>query len=198
MTKLTKIVATVFCAASLSACAELEDASTTESDLICSDCEVEPPPIGEGGGGGGGSGPILTETMLDRCSGEVIVAWSFDEPFSLAMTGIAVKRVNSTSWTQWSELMPVTSGALRWYCHSTIGNWLDPGTWRIRKLIAGIDCPGNWDTDTSTCGFNASIKITSSALDGWTPERSNCSSATTRYVQARLGTDRRLEIRCYN
>jgi hypothetical protein len=96
--------------------------------------------------------------------------------------------------------MRTDSRNIRWFCRSTIGNWLDPGTWRIQdgKVYGGV-C-GQFDESTpqvsgSPCNQQISASFTDSARGGWTPERSKCPGATT-HVRARLDSDRKLRILC--
>jgi hypothetical protein len=182
------------------ACLDEPRLDDSESNLLCLDCET-PPPDEEGGGGGGGGGGVsqpsnITETMIDRCSNDVMISRTYDATFSTTMEGLGLRRPNADTYSEWSALMPVSGNShIRWWCHSTTGNLFDPGTWRIGADQAAKQCTGPWyDPSTWTCEIRR--QLGSSAVDGWTPERSRCGSSGTKAIQARLGPDRLLEIRC--
>lgn len=147
----------------------------------------------------------VSETMVDRCSADVIISRVYrdeDEPASFdprQINGMYLKR-GAEPYTEWSGRMPVNGHTyIRWWCHSTTGNWADIGTWRIRSGEIGIGCTGDWDQgQVEECHQTASIDIAvdASSRQGWTPERSRCTSDRTRAISARLGPDRLLEIRC--
>ncbi|HEY5945155.1 MAG TPA: hypothetical protein VIV40_06675 [Kofleriaceae bacterium] len=188
-------------AAAVPACLDEQGLGESESNLRCTDCEPPPPDEGGGGGGGGGGSGVsqpsnITETMIDRCSNDVMISRTFDAAFSTTMEGLGLRRPDAESYSEWSTLMPVTgSSYIRWWCHSTTGNLFDPGTWRIGNDQAAKECTGNWyDPTTTLCVIKH--QLGTSAVDGWTPERSRCNSSGTKAVQARLGPDRLLEIRC--
>ena len=166
---------------------------------------------GSGGAGGSGGGSVpnpapryITETLVDRCSADVAISRVYDEAFGPYLHGLYLSR-DATGYTPWSALMPVSgSSYIRWWCNSTSGNWLDPGTWRISLGLGGIFCAATGDDGEGWDDWNVEgacvplveIHTGSSDVDGWTPERSRCSSPTTRAIQARLGPDRLLEMRC--
>jgi len=135
----------------------------------------------------------VSETMKDHCSNDVLIAKDYKAPYSDNLEGIRLQR-STTGYTEWSKLMPVTGHVhIRWWCHSTKGNMFDPGTWRPNAQLLK-DCPGStWDPAVVQCRMR---RMPTSAVQGWTPERSRCSSSRTRAIQARLGPDRKLEIRC--
>lgn len=112
--------------------------------------------------------------------------------------GVTLKRVGGSS--EWSERMPVNGNThIRWWCRSTTGNWLDPGTWRIEELILGANCVGDWDQGyIESCEPTGSISISSSERGAWTAERSRCASSATQSISARLGRNRRLTIKCHS
>jgi hypothetical protein len=141
----------------------------------------------------------ITETMTDRCSGDVFLAREYtDAAYTPGVSSGLYLARNASGETGWSPTMRVNGHVfIRWYCHSTTGNWLDPGTWRINSLEVGTNCVGDWDNgELGTCKATGSASFSSSAADGWTAERSRCASSGTHNVQARLGRDRLLQIRC--
>ena len=135
--------------------------------------------------------------MNDACSAEVIVARKYDAPFGPTMQGIVLKR-GANQQTTWSEMMPVHGhDYFRWWCHSTDGNWIDPGTWRLDGGSIGASCTGDWDEGgMQNCSPAGSVDLSSSAQQGWTPERSRCSSPNTRAIRAILGQNRKLQFEC--
>jgi Ricin-type beta-trefoil lectin domain len=145
----------------------------------------------------------VSETMTDRCSGDVVLSRVYSEqdevsPFNPRGTdGIFLTRAGA-GFTGWSGPMPVDGHTwIRWWCHSTTGNWADPGTWRLRGGEIGIGCTGDWEFgEVESCHPTGSIDLAPSDPQGWTPERSRCESQRTRAVSARLGPNRLLEIRC--
>lgn len=140
----------------------------------------------------------ISETMTDRCSSDVIISAQYSDQFNpTQVNGILLKR-GASPYTDWSGRLPVNGHTwIRWWCHSTTGNWADPGTWRISSGQVGIGCTGDWDQgQVESCHPTASISLGSSAKDGWTPERSRCASESTQAISARLGPGRLLEIRC--
>jgi hypothetical protein len=128
--------------------------------------------------------------MTDRCSSDVWIAQDYNAG-PLEGSGILLIRQGNTY--AYSDWMPVNGHSwIRWWCHSTTGNWADPGTWRIDGLSTKIQC--NSDGDCSVVG--GSISISFSSRGGWTAERSRCDSSSTRYIRARLGPDRLLRMQC--
>lgn len=135
----------------------------------------------------------VSETMKERCSSDVLIAKDYNAPYSESLEGIRLERP-ATGYSEWSALMPVKGHVhIRWWCHSTKGNTFDVGTWRPNSKMVK-ECPGNpSDPSVVKCLLQ---HMPTSAVQGWTPERSRCSSSRTRAIQARLGPDRRLQIRC--
>jgi hypothetical protein len=82
------------------------------------------------------------ETMTDRCSAEV----SFPPVYNGQATdadSVVLKR-GPDGYSDWTPVFPRgldNDGRVRWYCHSTTGNFLDPGTWRLRDN--GVACQFN-------------------------------------------------------
>jgi hypothetical protein len=139
----------------------------------------------------------VSETMIDRCSAETIISKAYQTPSPFEATGVFLKR-QQNGWTDWSPPIPVNGRTyIRWWCHSTTGNWADPGTWRIKGGTVGIGCKSDWDRgELRDCRPTASIDIRTHDVQGWTEERSRCASRNTRAISARLGPNRLLEIRC--
>lgn len=172
-------------------------------------CDVEDPPPICGGekppkpNPTQSQGPIVpvfqvSETMTDGCSGDVVISRTYSNSFNpQSIDGLYLKR-DASGNTQWSGQMPVSGHTyIRWWCHSTTGNWADPGTWRLNGGYIGTDCKGDWDQGSvNSCKPTGSIDLGSSAVEGWTPERSRCSSNRTQFISARLGRDRLLQIQC--
>lgn len=130
------------------------------------------------------------EIMTDRCSADVSFPPSYDEgPNAISSVTLTRKSSASTNWSLPFRVRTDSSGRIRWWCNSTIGNWLDPGTWRIDGFTVGSKCN---DFD---CEPTLSISIDTSDVDGWTAERSRCDSRSS-LIRARLGPDRLLEIEC--
>lgn len=156
------------------------------------------------------------EVMQDRCSAEVAIVPSYNAQPTAPGTILLTR--DSGGQTPWSKPFRVQtggggltgSGFIRWWCHSTTGNILDPGTWRpeIDFAKAGV-CISNGigiifedPTGDKNRGeelvkncVGAVKKIGSSAKQGWTPERSRCDNRST-LIRARLGPNRLLEIEC--
>lgn len=136
------------------------------------------------------------EMMTDRCSSEVAFPPAYDAP--LAGPGTVVLKRGANGWSNWIPMHVRTdgSGHIRWWCHSTTGNWFDVGTWRVINLQFGAECSFNDSGQVSNCKWgDQDIKLGSSAWQGWTPERSRCGDHSTS-IAARLGPDRLLNIAC--
>ncbi|AEV85659.1 hypothetical protein ACWT_4637 [Actinoplanes sp. SE50] len=130
------------------------------------------------------------EMMVERCSGDVYISSAYNDRFPPA-GGIYLKR-SGEAFTPWSPPMPVAGHTfIRWWCHSTTGNWLDPGTWRIDGVNAHVDC----DYDSCSLGTGATRFYTFD-VNGWTAERSRCGDPATAAISARLGPQRLLLIEC--
>lgn len=136
------------------------------------------------------------EIMTDRCSAEVAIVPSFDDRPDTIGTIILKRQPNgSTDWSPPFTVRLRRSGHIRWWCHSTTGNFFDPGTWRIKDLSVGVGCKTFADGQPESCGPAPGIKLGSSAWNGWTPERSRCGNRTNK-IRARLGPGRLLQIEC--
>lgn len=146
----------------------------------------------------------VLETMTDRCSGDVFISTSYVDVFDpRTASGILLQRGSrdSENWTGRVQINGHTH--IRWFCRSTVGNWADPGTWRISNGSVYASVCGSFDETTGDvqgqpCSANVSGTIVSSAVGGWTPERSRCASSKTRWIDAKLGPNRLLQIRCWD
>jgi hypothetical protein len=151
------------------------------------------------------------EVMTDRCSGEVAFTTTFDGKPTDKGT-IILKRKDGASPLTTINVQPSGGGHIRWWCHSTIGNVFDPGTWRIQVdgsaltaclisvgEVVAADGASADDAGASTGDAGAkclkSVKLSSSAFQGWTPERSRCNNHSG-HLKARLGPHRLLQTVC--
>ena len=140
--------------------------------------------------------PPAGEVMTDRCSAEVAFVSTFNaRPDSPGTIILKRGRDGKTNWTPPFTVGLGGSGHIRWWCHSTTGNMFDPGTWRITDLMVGTKCEIFADGTPENCRPDGSIKIGSSAWNGWTPERSRCGDRS-RKIRARLRPKRVLQIEC--
>jgi hypothetical protein len=148
---------------------------------------------------------FANEIMTDRCSAEVAFVTSFNNKPNTHGTHILKRDAGGhTPWTKPFEVQTDDSGFIRWWCHSTTGDFLDPGTWELSVNAGGvIACltavVGTVGTDgaaaptTATC--IKAVSLGSSAFRGWTPERSRCSDHSKR-IRVRLGPNRLLQTEC--
>ena len=138
-----------------------------------------------------------TETLKDRCSGDVIIVRNYGDPLD-APGNVLLSRNNDRDrdgWTDWVYI-PVNGRRVRWYCHSRhLLKDLDPGTWRVTELGVEVECQDNGSGDPQCSIKDINAKFDSSAVKGWYPERSRCDKGSVMY--ARLGPDRRLQMLCY-
>ncbi len=142
----------------------------------------------------------ISETMTERCSAEVSFPRLYGDAPNAPGAIILVRRRDG--WTDWSGVFKRGldgSHHLRWYCHSTTGNWADPGTWQLHDSSFACSATG---TANSSGGYDIkpscdtpSVHIRTIDANGWTAERSRCNSRTD-YFRARLGPRRLLEIQC--
>jgi hypothetical protein len=141
---------------------------------------------------------VANEILTDRCSGDVAIVPGYNSRPDNANT-IILRRDSraSTVWTKPFTVNLSSEGRIRWYCHSTTGNWIDIGTWRIEELSLGTSC----DVDAnfqhpSNCQANGrSLKLTLADTNGWTAERSRCNDHST-VLRAHLGPDRLFQMEC--
>jgi hypothetical protein len=141
-----------------------------------------------------------SETMTDRCSAEVAFVPAYDaHPNAHGTIILKRDKEGHTAWSRPFTVKTGDDGHIRWWCHSTIGNEFDPGTWRINVNEKEITaCLEEVFTDKPPQGnpdCKKAIKLSSSAFAGWTPERSRCGNHSTR-IRARLGPDRLLQTEC--
>lgn len=152
---------------------------------------------------------LANEVMTDRCSADVSIVYNYgDKPLT---NGAVLLHRGPNGWSDWTPPFRVTlskDGYIRWWCNSTTGNWLDPGTWRWRDgAVVGVDCNwgGYYPGDETIkpypkklgghCDPIRKFPLTTSNWQGWTAERSRCKNRST-LIRARLGPDRVLNIEC--
>jgi hypothetical protein len=133
----------------------------------------------------------VSEIMTDRCSSDVWIAQDYNAG---PMQGQGLLLARNTSSYNWVGPMPVNGHSwIRWWCHSTTGNWLDPGTWRIDGINVSVGC----NSSLSSCNIaGGGVDLNFNASGGWTAERSRCGSGSTRAIHARLGPNRLLQMAC--
>jgi hypothetical protein len=138
------------------------------------------------------------EIMTDRCSADVSFPSTYNGPAIGANSGqapaIIISRANSdsTHWTSAIRQAIDSDGHIRWWCHSTTGNWADPGTWVVDGAGATYSCG---DSGGNDCKLSPNVSVHPSDSAGWTAERSRCSNHSSVF-RARLGPDRLLQIEC--
>lgn len=146
----------------------------------------------------------VSETMTDRCSGDVAFVPSYDARPDAPGT-VVITRADS-AWSRPLKVQTGDGGRIRWWCHSTTGNFLDPGTWRPdidKGKLAACAAGGIAYIIGSDAAAKKGLEqcqgvvqtINSSAWSGWTPERSRCSDRST-LIRARLDADRLLQTQC--
>lgn len=149
------------------------------------------------------------EVMTDRCSSRVsIPVMGYDAKPDTAGAVLLVPPASGYSaWTSPFTVKLSRENRVRWWCNSTKGNWLDPGTYRFSfDVPEGLRCAaqiggqilGGNDVrpeDLRCISDFVQIKPGASAYDGWTPERSRCSNGSNR-LRARMGPNRLLQIEC--
>jgi hypothetical protein len=142
------------------------------------------------------------EVMTDRCSKEVAITPTYGAKPDAPNTVILTRGSNGASdWTQPFRVSLGGSGHIRWWCHSTTGNFFDPGTWRLGDTAKVVSCAegvvavveGGSASSLASC--KDAVKLGASAFNGWTPERSRCDNRST-LIRARLGKNRLLQIEC--
>lgn len=143
--------------------------------------------------------------MTDRCSAAVAFPLQYDGHPDAAGTMILKRDASgNTPWSPPFKVETDSDGHIRWWCHSTTGNWADAGTWRISFNAGGIAAclVAIGSTVASDGGASGSlaaclkvINVGSSAFKDWTPERSRCNSHSN-FIRARLGPDRLLQTEC--
>lgn len=132
------------------------------------------------------------EVMTDRCGADVAFPKSYDtHPISDGAMFLTRKGVSETKWSLPFRVVTNRDGYIRWWCNSTTGNWFDPGTWFLEKLVVGAKCDDRGCRPT----IDFSIKPPYTTISGWTAEKSRCDNRSS-VIRARLGRDRLLEIEC--
>lgn len=137
---------------------------------------------------------LQLESLTDRCSGEVIVIPGYNS--NMETPGAMLLKRDRSGNTPYTSYTKISNRHIRWFCQSRSKfKDLDPGTWRIEEATVGTSCEQGAD-GMIVCKPSGSVKLTSSAKNGWFAERSRCPSGTT-HIRARLGSGRLLRIRCY-
>lgn len=153
------------------------------------------------------------EIMRDRCTANVAIPTTGygnrpDSPGTVILTRPAS---GYSEWTSPFTVRKGKGGRIRWWCASTIGNWADIGTYRVKfdlpkalKCAAEVGATVYRKSETGEkvevgdfkCLTSAvHVKPGASAYNGWTPERSRCGNRSN-LIQARLGPNRLLQIKC--
>jgi len=85
---------------------------------------------------------ILTATLTERCSREVIIVGDYDDGLD-GVPNIFLTRemAGPDGYTPWSYMMHIDQQRVRWFCHSTTGNLFDLGTWD--GFYFGTECDTN-------------------------------------------------------
>lgn len=135
------------------------------------------------------------EVLTDRCSAEVAFPQSYDGKPGSGSAVILKRNANGRTQPVTISVKTSPSGYIRWWCRSTTGNMFDPGTWRIENVYVGGKCGIASDGSSVNCGPDASLKLGSSAWNGWTPERSRCKNRKG-HISVALGPNRLLSISC--
>ncbi len=134
---------------------------------------------------------VANEIMQDRCSGDVSFPSTYDGPPTGPGAVLLTRgRGASGNWSFAIHQTIDSAGHIRWWCHSTTGNWADPGTWTFDDTGASYACGDNGDC---TLSVNGSVNPTDTS--GWTAERSRCDNHSAVF-RAQLGPDRSLKIEC--
>jgi hypothetical protein len=132
---------------------------------------------------------LANEVMQDRCSGDVAFPYVYDGP--PVPNSFILSRANR-SGARPSALIQQKldgSGHIRWWCSSTTGNWVDPGTYVIDEVGVVYTCGDQQCTATGDLSAHP-VDVT-----GWTAERSRCADHSDT-VQAVLGPNRSLQMTC--
>jgi hypothetical protein len=147
---------------------------------------------------------VKGELLTDRCSAATYIAPEYpgpDEPSLTNLNGIMLIRDQNDpeAFTEWSHKMPVNGDEwIRWYCNSTTGNFLDPGTWRITGWEAAVKIACDEQNDGAyNCDITPGGSVSIALPKNWTAERSRCDSENTTAISARLGPNRLLQIQCW-
>lgn len=143
----------------------------------------------------GASSAVAGELMREKCSGDVRIVRNYDDGPNAR--GVVVLKRDHTGFSAPTPDFRVNTknGFIRWWCKSTRGNWLDLGTRTVREFHAGIKCDYDFYGRPRNCRPVFRLRLGSSVKNGFTPERSRCSSRS-KTISARLGPNRRLWIAC--
>jgi len=134
------------------------------------------------------------ETMTDRCGAEVAIVPTYSSQAGTKGTVFLKRRSDgTTAWTHPFRVKLDDDGHIRWWCHSTTRNWLDPGTWGFDDVDGGVVCDVSADGSAPKCHVNANIKVDSKAWQGWTAERSRCDDHSSK-IRARLPDGSELRV----
>jgi hypothetical protein len=141
------------------------------------------------------------EIMLDRCSEEVSISPTYGSNPG-ANGAILLRRTEGVDWTGWSEPFTVKlggSGHVRWWCHSTKGNWALSGIHKVSQATCsalGAKLRSAGEEVSGVCKKVGDRWLPNpDTAEGWTAERSRCSNRSN-FLRARLGPDRKLQIEC--
>jgi hypothetical protein len=137
---------------------------------------------------------FAAETLKDRCSAEVSIPKTFDgKPGQEG--AILLKRQSGKDWTDWSEPFVVQlgdGGRVRWWCHSTTGNWVLEAI----NIVSAPMCNLAGDPVGGICKQVAGGWVPNpETSEGWTAERSRCNDRSNKF-RARLGPSRQLQMQC--
>jgi hypothetical protein len=133
------------------------------------------------------------EMMIDRCSGDVSFPPTYDEgPGALGAYQVTRGNKSASGWSPIVFVKPSESGRIRWWCHSTSGNWLDAGSWRIDRVDVGAKC------DEFGCTASQDLSLSPVDINGWTAERSRCDNHTgsIRALLGEISQQPRISIQC--
>ncbi|HYZ34979.1 MAG TPA: hypothetical protein VE684_22185 [Crenalkalicoccus sp.] len=143
------------------------------------------------------------EIMTDRCSASVAFVPAYGEQPDHPGTKVVNRPTNgSTAWSEPFTVRTDGDGHIRWWCHSTTGNWADLATYGfdasgipicLGAVVGTVVSEGS--SAASLAGCAKLFTVGASAWHGWTPEQSRCSDHSTR-IRVRLGPDRLLQTEC--
>ena len=138
---------------------------------------------------------IAGEVMQDACDAEVGFPSSFGgAPWSPGAMVLKRAPDGFSPWTPPFHVQLDGDGFMRWWCHSTTGDWLDAGTWWTLhfETIPNVTCmipaskPPLHPGAPVACAKMQLIALW--GVDGWTAERSRCSDRST-VIRARLTSE---------
>ena len=140
------------------------------------------------------------ELLKDQCGADIAIVPSYNARPDAPGT-VFLRRAGNpdTNWTQPFQVATSPDGFIRWWCHSTTGNFLDLGTWRAEGS-GRFGCMDTGDGGAAFCYGRGDVQFFpgASAWRGWTPERSRCDSRS-HTIRARLGPEdgkRRFFMEC--